>query len=242
MIYKTHYQQLRNSELLQFMNDLLSACNQYSTDPMKLAAFIVALTTDIRTFDSLFKLNPKSAITQELINLDNLRDNCLKGIHALLEGYGYHFVPAIQSVATLLLVSMDNYGKSLHALNYPSETSTVNSLVSNWTNKPDLAAAITTLNLGTWVTELSSKNASFAEKYISRANEKALEPQVKTFDARVKAIASCKTLTSQIEAGARFMNDNSFDELINLINQLVVKYNIIADSHIGEKEDPEAKK
>lgn len=240
MIYYIHHYHLRNNELLQFMTDILKVCSQHSTEPMKLAAFITALVTDTGTFDQLFKLDPASPITQELINLDNLRDDCLKGINKVLDGYSYYFLPANRDAAKLLINSMNKYGTKIYQLNYPAETTSIVSLVSDWKNTPALASAITLLNLDAWVTELTTRNTAFNDKYLSRAMEQSSLPQVKTFDARVKLVASYKNLTDQIEAGAKFMGDNSYNVLINLMNELITKYNVIADSHITEKKKPTA--
>lgn len=238
MIYKIRIRKLRNNELLQFLNDVLSACSQQSTEPMKLAAVIAAMLTKTNTFDSLFKLTQASPITQELIELDFRRDNCLTGMHTVIDGYTYHYEPAIQKAANELILSMDKYGKPLAGLNYPAETSTIKSLVGDWTNIPALAGNVTLLALGNWVIELVKCNDLFNDKYMSRATDKATAPHVKTFDARMDAIESYKNLVTKIESGANFVGDNSFDGLINLINELVVKYNIIADSHTEKPKDP----
>ena len=39
--------------------------------------------------------------------------------------------------------------------NQNAETATLNSIIGDWTNQPELAAAITALNLGTWKAELA---------------------------------------------------------------------------------------
>ena len=237
MIYKIRHYNLRNNEILSFFNDVLNACNQFSTEPMKLAVFITVLLTDVTNFDKVFKLSQGSAITNELLAIDARRDNCLTGMHMVLDGYTRHFQAEIKKAAQDLIKSMDKYGKPLAALNYPAETSTAKSLVNDWTIIPLLANAIITVNFSSWVAELTTSNNLFYEKYNARLDEKSLS-QIKTYDARMKAIASYKKLVTQIESGANFIGDNSFDALINAINARVAQYNIIADSHVGEEEDP----
>lgn len=238
MIHSLHLPELRNNELLQFLNDILQACRQYSTEPMRLTAVIEALLSNTTEFEHLFRLNPASEITRELIDLDNQRDNCILGINSVLFGYAYHFDAATKKAAQDLLQSMDKYGKRIAKMNYPAETQVIKSLLSDWTTKPHLACAITKLSLTTWTQELSKSNNLFAEKYILRAEEKSSQPQVKTYEARKKAIASYKKLISKIDAGAIHFDDNSFDALINLINKLVEKYKVVVNSH-ATADDPE---
>lgn len=237
MIKKIRISNLRNNELLQFLNDILIACTQCSTEPMKLTAVVATLLTDTTMFDKLFKLDPSSPITQELVDLDRQRDNCLRGMHMVLEGYSLHFEDATKSAAQTLLQCMDKYGKSLHKLNLPAETSTIKSLVTDWTTIPAMISAVTQVNFGKWITELSTRNTNFNEKYISRSNNKATAPHVKTYDARMKVTESYRKLVSMVESGATFVGDGSYDNLINLINELVAKYNIIAESHVEDKDE-----
>lgn len=63
------------------------------------------------------------------------------------------------------------YGSGIARLNYQAETATVNNLLRDWENKPDLADAITTFNLTSWVNELKAANEEFNTKYLLRTQE-----------------------------------------------------------------------
>lgn len=239
MIQKIRVHKLRASELLQFLNDAIKLCNQQSTEPMKLATVITALITDTNSFDRLFKLNPGSAITLELIDLDDRRDNCVMGIHQVLEGYSHYFEAVLRTAAQNLLNNMNKYGSSIYDLNYQAETRTITNMLNEWTTSSTLAAAVTTLNLGAWTTELKTANNLFNERYLQRVDEKASAPQINSFQARKKAIASYRQLIQQIEARATLAEDQTYNSLINSLNALIDKYNTLGDSHTekpsGEK-------
>ena len=230
MIYNYRIAQLRNSELLQFLADVLTLCSQYSTEPMKLAVVILALSSSTTEFDKCFKIAPGSAFTDELIFLDGNRDKCIKGIRTVIVGYTNHYQPAIQKAAKDLLASIDKYGKKIYALNYESETNTITNLVADW-KATVLAAALTLLNLLDWSTELDTSNKIFNTKYMSRLDEKTNLPQVKTFICRKQAIECFTELVNHIEARALLAEEPIYDPLINHLNTLVARYNQIADSH-----------
>lgn len=239
MINKIRFHYLRMGEFIEFLYDVLIICQQKTTEAMKLAASIAALQTDTETFDQNFKLDPGSPVTQELIDLDDRRDDCIIGIRYLLEAYVRYFTQAMKSAARSLLDSMDKYGTSIARLNFPTETSTINSLLEEWETKPVLSGAVTTLTLSAWITELKTVNASFKQKYVTRSTDKGSEGNLKTLEVRKAALNAYRNLIQRIEAGATLADDNSYAELIASLNVHIDKYNLIADSHKKEKEDEE---
>ncbi|MBW7675631.1 hypothetical protein K1I32_08610 [Chryseobacterium sp. LJ756] len=66
--------------------------------------------------------------TQELLLLDERRDNVINGIYYFLLGYTYHYIADQKNKAQLLLTNMVLYGSGISRLNYQAETSTVNNL------------------------------------------------------------------------------------------------------------------
>jgi hypothetical protein len=237
MIYKVRIYKLRISELLQFLNDVIKLVNQHSTEPMQLAAVITALVTDTNNFDKYFKLEMGSAITQELIDLDSRRDECIIGIRLILEGYSRHFDEATKAAAKNLLANMDKYGSQIYNLNYQAETSTISSLINDWNSMGTLTGAVSKLNLAAWVNELNTVNTLFNDSYLKRVDEKGSAPQIKSIDARKKAIVTYKTLIQHIEAKAILAQGETFTTLINNLNVLATKYNTIADSHTEKAKD-----
>jgi 6,7-dimethyl-8-ribityllumazine synthase len=242
MITKIHVYTLRVGELLQFLYDVLTECKQKATEAMKLAAATAALQTDTEAFDKHFKLSPGSPITLELIALDDRRDDSVVGLGLVLEGYMHHFDAVTKKAAQDLLWNMGKYGPSIAKLNLPTETSTINSFLQEWTADTTLAAAVTTLNLTAWTTELKTANNLFNEKYIARSNDKGSAPQIKTVEARKKAVNTYRNLITKIEGGAVFPEGLPYDALVNGLNAIINKYNILADSHKKEKDEEEPPK
>lgn len=237
MIQKVRTYALRSSELLQFLIDVTKLCSQQSNKSMKLDGVLAELKADTDSFDQAFRLDQASAITAELINFDGRRDECIAGISLVLDGYTRYFDPGVKAAALALKTNMDKYGNRIYDMNYQAETSTINSLVKEWSTNGILKAAVNTLNLGAWVNELKKANDLFNELYLKRVDEKASAPQIKGFDSRKKAISAYRKLVQQTEARAVIAEDQTYTALINNLNALIAKYNIIADSHTEKKEE-----
>lgn len=236
MFNKFHYYDLRNRELLQFLADVITACNQHSTEPMKLAAVFLAFSKKTAEFDKCFKIAPGSTITNELIKLDNRRDKCVKGIKSVLVGYRNHYQADKIKAASDLLACMNKYGKRIYSLNYEGETSSISSLINDW-KIASCVAALTLLNLLEWSSELDISNRLFNDSYMSRVDEAASLPQVKTFESRKEAVDGFLELLKQIEARAVMSEDPIYSSLINSINVLIERYNQIGASHEEKKEE-----
>jgi hypothetical protein len=182
-------------------------------------------------------MDQASAFTRELIDLDNRRDESVAGIRLVLDGYTRYFEATLRTAAQNLLNNMDKYGTRIYELNYQAETSTITSLLNEWTTNASLSSAITALNLGAWTAELKTANNLFNDLYLQRVDEKAAQPQIKSFQARKKAIATYRELVKQIEARATLAGDQSYNSLINSLNVLIDKYNTLGDSHTEKPGD-----
>jgi hypothetical protein len=64
------------------------------------------------------------------------------------------------------------YGSGIARLNYQAETATLNNLMRDWENKPELTDAVAFFSLSAWVDELKAANDSLQyQKYLSRTQE-----------------------------------------------------------------------
>lgn len=126
------------------------------------------LTTRIIELEALCKKALISDKTQELLTSDERRDDAVNGIYYLLLGYTYHFETDKQQKAQLLLTNMELYGSGILRLNYQAETATLNNLLRDWENKPELAEAIASFNISSWVAEMKTANDVFNAQYLSR--------------------------------------------------------------------------
>lgn len=233
MITKPHFTKFRISETLQFMTDGLSICEKYQPNQLQFTEKVTVLRNTTQTLNSSFKVDQGSSISAEIIALDQRRDLCFTGIHLCVDAFSYHFIPDIRNAASLILNSIDKYGKNITQLNYQAETSTLKSIIDSWTNDIRLTNALEALNISSWVTELKTVNEQFNKAYLSRVEEKALVPKANTLELRKKTIAAFRDLINNIEARATIALKGEYNPLISELNTLIGKYNSLVDVRRG---------
>ena len=159
--------------------------------------------------------------------MDERRDDAVNGIYYFLLGYTYHFEVDKQQKAQLLLTNMDLYGSGISRLNYQAETATLNNLLRDWENKPELADAITSFNLSSWVNELKTANEEFNTKYLSRTQEygDASPETIKT--KRDETNTAYYALRDRIDALHLLVETppSPYATVINQLNALTDQYN-----------------
>lgn len=230
MIYKAHLKRFWISEVLQFMHETYSICNKFDVENLQIADKVIALRAASLALDSSFKRDCTSEFSSEIVALDQRRDVCIIGIRMGADAYTYHFDFEKSSAAAAIINSIDKFGKVVTLMNYQSETSTIESIIESWATDSKLATAIQTLHLTDWVNELKTTNELFSKAYHSRMDQKLQNPKINTVELRQKAIDAYQILITNIEARSILARPNLYDELVNQINELVEKYNVLVDN------------
>jgi hypothetical protein len=231
------FSRYRNSEFLQYMKDVLELVNLQDVDTLQLTAQRDAMQTVTSQMDDLFQQEQGSGITQELIDLDTRRDRAFMGIKGLLETNQYHYDDATQSAANSLLYNMNTYGTNIPRLNYQSETAVIDSMLSDWSTETALAAAITTLKMGDWITELTTANEVFNDRYIARISEAAANPAVSFTTIREEGANTYRVLVAHIEAHATLGTNVTHQSLVNEVSELASQYNQTVDFRLNTSSD-----
>lgn len=220
-------QKLRNAEYLQYVKDYLGIISLNNPDQLGIDTKLTILNTKATELEALYKKAMASDKTQELMTLDERRDNAINGIYYFLLGYSYHHEANLQHKAQLLLTNMALYGSGIARLNYQAETATINNLLRDWENKPELADAITTFSISAWVNELKIANEEFNTKYLSRTQEygDASPETIKT--KRDETNTAYYALRDRIDALHLLVETppSPYATVINQLNALTDQYN-----------------
>jgi hypothetical protein len=161
----------------------------------------------------------------------------LTGIEMQIKSFTYCFDADKQEAANLLSSSLTTYGSGLSRMNYQAETSTIASIIQKWEDDASLVAALTTLALTAWTGELKVANALFEERYIARLKDDADSPEEKTIELRKQIILSYRTLLAHLQAHATLSVDNSYNAVVQQINQLIEQYNKLVANRGNSKEE-----
>ena len=225
MIATVHYNKLRMGEFIQFLTNVTYICRD---DPVALTidTHLVPLEESIDKLNSLYRKAQGSALTKELVALDERRDNALILLTMIAKGYSrYSADEAKRKAAKKIYKLITRHGKSIYRFNYQAETGTIFSLVNKLLSEPGLPAAVTTLGVQSEVDELKTSNEQFDDKFLERIEKGGEGPAKSATEVRKKAKDQYRRLIKQIEALAVISGPEKYKSLIKELNTLIEKYN-----------------
>jgi len=228
-IVSIHLHWLRNSDYLQYMTNYLRFYED--NDPVALGVEdeFNALTAKAAEIDVVFKQDQASALTEEIANLDALRDKYLVGIAAVAKGYFNHYDESKVQMGKKIDHHISVYGGTASAIGVErlqGQTATLKSLIDDFQNNPELSAALTTLGLMDWVGQLELANNSLDDAYVDRAKEKGDMPADKIKDLRLEGNALYYALREMMKSRAHIAGYAApYDVLITGTNSLTQMYN-----------------
>ncbi|WP_435525227.1 DUF6261 family protein [Chryseobacterium indoltheticum] len=229
MMNSIDLQKLRNAEYLQYMKDFSGIINLNNPAQLDIEAKFNAFITKIGELEALYKKALASEKTQELLLIDARRDAAINGIYYFLLSHTYHFENAKQQNAQILLENMALYGSGIARQNYQAETATLNNLIRDWENKPELTNAIAEFSLTEWVAELKTANEEFNTKYLSRTQEYGDASPETIKLKREEANVAYYALRDRMDALHLLVETppSPYATVINQLNALTDQYNVL---------------
>lgn len=224
---------LRNGEYLQFMEDFTSIVDVNSPATLNVDAQNTALKAKEIELQALFKVDQKNEITDELVLIDQRRDDAINGITSIVNGYLYHFDPLLKNAANALNDNLKIYGSGIARQNLMAETATVNSIVGDWENKPALTAAMGTLDLVGWKNELKAANTLFNQKYLARTQEYGAASPENLKLKRDETNVVYYELRKFLDAYFTIVNTPAYATAINELNALIAQYNTLLNNRLA---------
>jgi len=230
---------LRHSEFIQYIDYLLEIIETKNPEHLKVKEIQERLREKYDLMASIFKPDQGSEITPQLQEADERRDDAINGIATCINAFAYHFHKEKNLAAKELLNDLDKYGAGIARLNYQSETSTIESIVSSWKNSEKLTNALSTLDITDWVEEMDQANQLFKNYYFERLNENAESPDIRMKELRGDIIDLYRLLLNQLEVHATINNDEVYDATVRSINELNDEYNhlILIRQDSGEEDE-----
>lgn len=239
MIDAIKLRDLRNGEYIQFMKDTCTIVTVNDPATLNVVAQHAGLLAEVSSLEGIFKTATANPITRELLVLDEQRDNAFNGLQFVLKGFEYHFEPEVKNAASLLTTSLKIYGSGVAVQNLQGQTATINSIVGDLQNKPELTAAIASLNLTDWVTHLKSVNDNFAGKYILRTQEYGNANPENLKSRREVVNQSYYELRKFIDAyGVINSGVGAYAKVTNELNALIGQYNKLVTNRQSNSSTP----
>ncbi|TRX65968.1 DUF6261 family protein [Carboxylicivirga sp. M1479] len=225
------------SECIQYLLDAAALCAKPNNE--SLSTPLQALAQGNTKLVQAFKKDKKSNITKLLTQYDQRRDDAVVCLRMCAQAYTNHYDTEMREAAHIVLNTIDKYGKSLHKLNYQSETSVLSNLYTDCTTEP-VASAVAKILMSDVVEEMNTANSLFNETYLARVEESAAKEQIATGQLVQDAIANYRHLVTFIEAYNTINPDGGYDTLLKQLSELAVKYNgLITTSETREEVEEE---
>jgi Family of unknown function (DUF6261) len=222
-------QLLRNAEYLQYVKDFSGIIALNNPETLQIDAKLSAFNARIAELEALYKKALANDKTRELLLLDERRDNAINGINYFALSQSYHYNNEKRQKAQLILNNIALYGSGIPRLNYQAETATLNNLIRDWENKPELMDAITYFDLSDWVNELKDANDQFNAKYLSRTQEYGDANPDTIKSKREEVNAAYYALRDRIDALHLLVetSPSPYTTVINQLNALTDQYNVL---------------
>jgi hypothetical protein len=232
---------LRNAELLQFAKDVMGIVTLNNASALSVSAQLADLQGKTSAAEALFKLDQGSDSTPVIEALDLRRDNAISGIRHYVQSLLLHFDPNIRHPAQVLEDNLGLYGGSIARQNYMAETASISHIVSDWTTKPSLVAAVATLQLNAWLAELNAANQLFSSEYLARTQELGAADSDKLKARRTEVMQAYYELRDRIGAYYTINNAaNPWGKAIKELNALIEQYKTLLAGRQGNEQTPEA--
>lgn len=241
MIQALKLQSLRNGEYIQLMLDIVNIVDKKGPDTLQVANQFAALQQEVATLEALFKVAQGNLITEELIALDARRDNAITGIQTMVAAFSYSTIPEQQQAAQQLEMHLSTFGSNIARDNYQSQTTVIRNILDDWNRQPNLQAAVATLNLGSWLSELEAANTLFADRYLARAEEsgratpESIRLRRETTNTVYYALRDRLNAFWVIQEGAE-----PYGSTIQFINGLATYYNSLLNRRVNGSSSNEA--
>jgi hypothetical protein len=188
---------LRNEEHFQFFTSFRDLVLVFTLATLKIELlfnlFLAAYANELTALNII----RKNAISDDLVDADDERDNVFRGYCDAVKSALNHFNADVRAAAKRLQVVLDTYG-NLAIKPYDAETGGLNSLINDLTTT--YAADIALAGLGGWVTELAAKNKAFDDLKNNRYSNEAAKTILRMKQERVKTDALYRQLVERINA------------------------------------------
>ncbi len=237
MVTIPSFYKFRNSEFIQYQTDLQTIITSYDAQSVQLSDPLAALEAQTTAMDQVYKKQLGSDITKLLEQSDRRRDTAIIGLRAIAEAYTYHYELPQQEAGQLLVDSIRTYGNNIARQNYPTQTTTLRTLLQLWDTDTRYSDAISTLGLNAWVAELEQSNTAFADLYLERNASYAEDSSTSVTILRSETKEAYTVLIDHIKAHALLNASATYEQLIKELNTLTEQYNALVEKRSGSIED-----
>jgi len=224
---------MRNDEHFQYFVEVITLVTRHGADRLKIETQFAELLTAHGIADEALRNIAKSALTEEVRQLDKRRDTALAGMNDKLKGAQKHFREEVREAARRVRIAMDVY-KNIARLPLHEQTSAVYNLLQELRGR--YAADVQAVEIHEWVDELENANNALAQMMRDRRDEAIeLKPAASMKAARKMLDDALNALTQRLNALAVVEGDAGYREFIIALNTLTADFHGRLNRRSGRK-------
>ena len=212
---------LRNEEHFQFFTSFRDVVLVFTVLALNIELlfnlFLAAYDNELAALD----LVRKNAISDDLVDADDERDDVFRGLSDAVKSALNHFNADVRAAARRLQVVLNTYG-NLAIKPYDAETGGLNSLINDFTTT--YAADVATVGLTEWVDELQAKNKAFDDLKNNRYSAEAAKTILRMKQERVKTDTIYRQITERINALIVVEGEAAYAGFVNELNKRIEGY------------------
>ena len=232
---RLRFKEMWKEEIIAFGPDLVQIITPFDPAAFGLTNALTRFTDQWARLNPFFKDSAGSVHTDDLTDLDSVRDSDLNGIKAMAKAYLYHRNAAKVDAAQLILNAMDGFDKNIPKQVMVVQTKTVTELVKVFETDVAVKAALVLLGLTEWVAPLKATNEEFNTIFLTRTREDGDKPDGNFLAEKPAAELALLNLLKVIDAKNTLDPDPKLDQMMSQINELISKYNQVVAQRKGGK-------
>ncbi len=207
-----------------FMTDVYerTSSDEYIKQKSSLVPLYTALGQALQKEDECLKLSQKLFTTDQIKELDKLRDKLYWGYKAIVEAYLDYPLPSEAEAAKYLNQHIKDY-----AIDPRDNRQRESGLLLNFTadlQGSKYAGYVQTLHLTEYVAQLKSANDQLIEATSTRTEERSQKAMGALADARVQTDAAYRSMVEMVNALALVEGDAQYAAFIDYMNALIKEY------------------
>jgi hypothetical protein len=238
MIKRINIQRLRNAGFVQFFKHLISIAEKFDIQALQISEEFAKLKESFAELTEVFKLPLGSVITKEMREFDRQRDNLVTGIQSVIRGLVHSPEAEISKQAAVLAAHLEVFGSRIQDEAYHDETAIINKIIADWKEQPELAAALTSLNLDSWKKALETANNNFEESYLNRSEENSTVSREKMAAKRLQATDAYYEFRDRLNAFHLITKGApAYASVIEFINEVVDDANTALSKRLGSTDE-----
>ncbi|GAB4093756.1 DUF6261 family protein [Flaviaesturariibacter terrae] len=177
MLQTLYFERLPQAEAIRYLEQLIRVIRAAGNLSGALSETLGDLEARLQEAALAFRQATGSSQTASLQRLEAERDSLVIGVGKVCDGFQNDPDPACAAAGRKLHANLSLYGgaRAISKLTVKAETTSINSFLRDWRDKPELAAAVASLGLQRWVDRLQTVNSEYDTLSVARGQERAAQ-------------------------------------------------------------------